>query len=710
MRVLELGGAWELAPIPYAGIRAEQAQQWYTMDVPSHWQQHEALRDYAGYMLYRKRFAFKAKKEERYHLLLPGVFYWSTVFVNGRRLGNHEGYFTAQRYDVTDLLAEENELLVEVHCPNEKVRNNKRMITGVFSHWDCLDPTTNPGGIWLAPELHATGAAYIDSCLFHTDEIEKDAATVSVRLEILAREAVHQNCIIELEPANFEGQKYSFERELDLDEGRNKLTFQYHLDAPALWWTHDRGLPNLYRLTVSLRDGRRVVDEFVDEVGVRLVRFDNWLCFLNNQRLYLKGNNHPPTDTRLATVTYENCERDVELYRQCHMNIIRVHAHVDHPHFYRAADRLGVLIWQDFPLQWSYSREIKTVAERMIREMVKLLYNHPSIALWCCHNEPIYLLDTDSTSWKERAKTFFSLFFWSWDRNVLDPALQAAAREVDRTRFVNKCSGEVELPWQKGGDTHFYFGWYREQGKSYWGFDRVICRLLPKNLRFVTEFGSQSFPNLESCRKFMHEDIRQIDWRELDRRHSLQTELMDHWIGLQQPDLATLIDKSQRYQAELNRFYVDRIRRVKYHPGGGVVPFMFTDPNPAIQWSVVDYWRVPKSSYYALRDALQPVYPFVVLDRDRRKPLGAPVKMEAYLVNDSLVDLGEVPLTLTVTDEAGKLVAEHHGKRAVGPDSPAVHYFTVFESPAMPGVYTVKLRLDHAGRQFENVYTFRVEQ
>ena len=62
MRVLELGGAWELAPIPYAGIRAEQAQQWYTMDVPSHWQQHEALRDYAGYMLYRKRFAFKAKK------------------------------------------------------------------------------------------------------------------------------------------------------------------------------------------------------------------------------------------------------------------------------------------------------------------------------------------------------------------------------------------------------------------------------------------------------------------------------------------------------------------------------------------------------------------------------------------------------------------------------------------------------------------------
>jgi len=709
MRVLELGGAWELAPIPCAGVRADQAQKWYAMDVPSHWQQHEELRDYAGYMLYRKHFSFKAKKDERYQLVLPGVFYWSTVFFNGRRLGNSEGYFVPQRYEVTELLAEDNELLVEVHCPNEKNRSNKRMIAGVFSHWDCLDPTTNPGGIWLAPELHATGSAGIDSCLFHTDELDKEGATVSIKVEITAREATTQKCVIELQPANFEGEGYSFERDLELDAGRNKLVFQHHLARPALWWTHDRGKPNLYRLTLTLRDGRRVTDAFEDEVGIRTVRFHDWICHLNNQRLYLKGNNQPPTDTRIAKVTYEDCARDIELYKRCHMNIIRVHAHVDHPQFYRAADRLGILIWQDFPLQWSYAREVLPVAERMIREMVRLLYNRPSIAMWCCHNEPIYLLDTSGTGWVDKYRTLISLFFWSWDRNVMDPVLQRAVEETDRTRFCNRCSGEVALPWQSGGDTHFYFGWYREQGKSYWGFDRVVYRRSPKNLRFVTEFGAQSFPNLKSSEKFMDPDIRRIDWAELHRRHSLQIELMDHWVGLQQPDLATLIEKSQRYQTALNRFHVDRIRRLKYQPNGGIVPFMFVDPNPAIQWSVVDYWREPKASYHALRDAMRPVYPFVVFDRERRRPGGTPVKMEVYLVNDTLDDLGEVTLNLTVDDEAGNLVAEHRAKAPVGPDSTAVHFLTVRESPDATGVYRVTLRMDHAGDRFDNVYTFRVE-
>jgi hypothetical protein len=110
-----------------------------------------------------------------------------------------------------------------------------------------------------------------------------------------------------------------------------------------------------------------------------------------------------------------------------------------------------------------------------------------------------------------------------------------------------------------------------------------------------------------------------------------------------------------------------------------------------------------------MRDALRPVYPFVVFDRDRRPSLGAPVRMDVYLVNDTLNDLGEVTLVLTITDEAGRQVAEHHAKQVVGPDGPATHFLTVFESPEAPGAYTVTLRMDHAGDRFDNVYNFRVE-
>jgi len=110
------------------------------MDVPSHWQQHPDLEFHSGKVIYRKKFSYRKKREgKRFRLVFPGIFYWSTIFFNGERLGRHEGYFDPQSYDITSLLKSSNEIVVEVDCPEEKEKNNKRMITGVFSHWDCID-------------------------------------------------------------------------------------------------------------------------------------------------------------------------------------------------------------------------------------------------------------------------------------------------------------------------------------------------------------------------------------------------------------------------------------------------------------------------------------------------------------------------------------------------------------------------------------------
>ena len=708
MKVQQLGGIWDLAPTAIGGIRPEQVGKWLAMEIPAHWQEHPELRHHAGFTLYRKKFTCEPPKGERIHLIFPGIFYYSTVWFNGRRLGDHEGYFSAQRYDVTDWLQEENEVVVETNCPDEKIRNSKRMITGVFSHWDCLDPTTNPGGIWLTPYLRATGDRLVDSCLFQTDELDGEDAAITVRLEVLSRRSGHAKVEIVLQPENFTGEAYRFANEMELDEGRHKLAFSHVLTKPALWWTHDRGEPNLYRLTVTVSDEDKPSDQYEALVGVRTIEFDHWICRLNGRRLFVRGSNQPPTDTRLARVTPEIAARDVRLAVEANMNMLRVHAHVDHPALYEAADRAGLLLMQDFPMQWSYAREVLPVAERMIQDMVRLLYNHPSIAIWTCHNEPIYLVETDDETPTEVLKTVGTLFFWGWNRNVLDAALKKAVEAVDRTRAVNKSSGEPWTPWQKGGDTHFYFGWYRFQGKSMFKFD-TVRRRFPNNLHFVTEFGAQSFPNRESCRKFMAEELHRIDWQRLEDRHSLQKKLMDHWVGLAQPDLPTLIEKSQAYQSEMNRFYVDRCRRAKYAPCGGVLQFMFTDPNPAIQWSVVDYWREPKQSYYALRDAFRPVYAFLLLSAAARRPGGAPIRIEAYVVNDTEADLGTVNLQLLVADAEGRVVAEHRAAVRVGADCPAVPALTVDESPERPGRYTVTLTMERADDRFSNIYHFQVE-
>ena len=71
------------------------------------------------------------------------------------------------------------------------------------------------------------------------------------------------------------------------------------------------------------------------------------------------------------------------------LDLLRVHAHVARPELYDAADEAGLLLWQDMPLQWGYARSVRKQAVRQARKAVDLLGHHPSIALWCGHNEPV---------------------------------------------------------------------------------------------------------------------------------------------------------------------------------------------------------------------------------------------------------------------------------------------------------------------------------
>ena len=705
MKVKDLAGSWELSPVDTFPSSPDDVPFWLTMDVPSHWQQHPDLETHAGKVVYKKHFSIRKKKTAAYRLVLPGVFYWSTVYLNGRRLGDHEGYFAAQVYDVTADLKSKNDLVVHVDCPNEKKKNGKRMITGVFGHWDCLDPQTNPGGIWLAPYLQESTGLFVDALRIHTESIGNDRATLRARIDLSCDREQPAVIRVEYKPATFKGNAQVFKHEADLAAGANALDFSHTLTKPRLWWTHDLGRPDLYDATVQVLDAKgKIQDEHTQTVGVRTVTVRDWIFTLNGQRLYIKGNNYAPADTRLATVTDERVEQDLQLARDCHMNMLRVHAHVDHPALYRAADRAGMLLWQDFPLQWSYQKDVLPVARDQMARMVRLLYNHPSVALWCCHNEAIHLVDTKDEDFVNLAKSAFSIFIWSWNRNVMDVQLKKVAQNEDPSRFVNRSSGEPGLI-KESGDTHFYFGWYRVQGPKRL-FEKV-AKLTPKNLRFVTEFGAQSFPNLESSRKFMDEHIDRIDWERLQQRNSLQIDLMEHWVGLDHESLADLITASQEYQSRINQYYIDRIRLLKYAPGGGVIPFMFNDPNPAVQWSVVDYWRVPKKSYEALCRAFSPQYAFALPDKDEYL-VGEIITVPVYAVNDARESYGDVTLDYVLTAPDGQIVMERAFRFFLPQDCLAIPVAQVQQALDQKGTYRLVLTMRHAKFTLENDYPIEV--
>lgn len=724
-RTMSLDGDWQLLPIGdfRQGFYPLGDDAWLTQTLPAHWQQHPLLERYAGKLVYRKRFELHElsnlgageasqflppfSSARRFWLRINGIFYWSQPYFNGVDLGRHEGYFVPQEYDVTRWVAADNTLVIEADCPDEHNKLGKRMITGVFSHWDCIDPTTNPGGVWLPIELISTGPTRIQQVLLRTDALGAAAAGLSFHATLDTLAAADVTLRWTLAPKNFIGEVQVIEQPRALAAGAQTIAGTFDLRDPQPWWTHDLGHPSCYTITLEVLHAGEVSDAHSFTYGLRRFEMRNWIAYLNGKRLFIKGNNYAPGDTRIATMTPERYGHDLQLAIECHMNMLRVHAHIEHPAFYEAADLAGVLLWQDFPLQWLYRREILPEALRQVRAMIALLGNHPAIALWCMHNEPLYAIDTKDETLYAKFRAYVSVFIWNWNRDVMDGQLKQAAQQEDPTRPVVRASGEYAVPFfRKGTDTHFYFGWYGGVYGPLRTFERV-SRVALANLRFVTEFGAQSFPNIESCAKFLDPEISKIDWEQVAARHHMQPTMFDYWLAWRTAtSLTDLVAMTQEYQSLINRYYIDRLRFHKYRPTGGIVPFMFNDSNPAVQWSIVDYWRVPKRSYYAMQTAFSPQYLFSLFERDHY-PVDQAITLPLYVVNDAH---RPVPVQLkAVLHSPHDIVAQVERSLTLPPDSMAIEIDRLRLTPTVPGTYRLVLTLSsEQGQLLENDYTIMV--
>jgi beta-mannosidase len=302
---------------------------------------------------------------------------------------------------------------------------------------------------------------------------------------------------------------------------------------------------------------------------------------------------------------------------------------------YQAADARGLLLWQDMPLQWGYARGVRKHAVRQAREAVDLLGHHPSIAVWCGHNEPIAIEDTewtDSRAGKARlaARVAAGQQLPSWNKTLLDGSIKRALEKADGTRPVVAHSGVLPHPPRfDGTDAHLYFGWYFGEERAFSGF----LRAMPRMARFVSEFGAQAVPSGDVA--FMEpERWPDLDWERLKRTHCLQRSIFDRYVP--PADHATFDEwreATQSYQATVVKHHVETLRRLKYRPSGGFAHFCFADGHPAVTWSVLDHERRPKLAYEALRAACRPV--IVVADRlPARVAPGQAIALDVHVVSD----------------------------------------------------------------------------
>jgi beta-mannosidase len=700
-RGVELSGLWRACvaddDVRRDGVGLDHVDgDWPEIAVPGHWRATPAFADHDGPLLYRHRFELAAPAEgRRKFVTLDGVFYQADVWLDGAYLGDPEGYFFPHSFDITDLarLATEHVLAIEVSCAPQRHRAAKRNITGSLQHSDMLDPAWNPGGLWRPVRIQETGAVRIDRLRV----VCRDANDARAHLRLHARlDADRQRSVVVR--TSVDGEVVA-EQSRSLAAGLNEVDWNLDVNDPALWWPWSMGHQHLTEVEVEVLVEGTPSHSRAVRTGLREVSLHDWTFSVNGEQLFVKGVNVAPTRQALAEATPAEVRRDVELARDAGLDLIRVNGHIARTELYDAADELGMLVWQDFPLQWGYARTIRKEAVRQAREAVDALGHHPSIAVWCAHNEPMPADDSRQKSYGPSiVRHVLQQQVPSWNKSILDRWVKRAFETADESRAVIAHSGVApHVPQLNGTDSHLFFGWYHGDERDVEGFAATV----PRMVRFVSEFGAQSVPNAADFMEPEHWPA--LDWDHLVEHHGMQREAFEaHVPPHRHATFEAWRDATQRYQADLLRHHIESFRRLKYRPTGGFCFLSLADAHPAVSWSILDHERHPKAAYSAVLEACLPV--IVVADRlPAEVTAGDTLALDVHVVSDVRQVLEHVVCTATL-----RWVGGHHSWTWEGdvPPDDCVRVGTAqFVVPDTAGELWFDLVLEHGDAVATNRYT-----
>ena len=709
----DLSGRWRLAPGD-ENLRRRYHEEsfddsdWETTEVPGHWRRHPAFATHDGPFLYRKTFTGGVPDADRRQwLVLDGIFYQSDVWFDSVYLGDTEGYFFPHQFEVSGLMRSRPDhcLSIEVTCSPPGDTQHKRTITGIFQDSDSLDRSANPGGIWRPVRIEESGPVRILHHRMVCSHADPTAATVSFRA-VLHTETERTITM----RSTIDGMDRHAEHRLAA--GENRLEWTMTVARPSLWWPHSMGDQPLVDVTIEVHDTDGTPsDARTSRMGLRSIEMHDYITSVNGQRIFLKGAGHDPVDYWLAEATAEDHRRDLQLARDAHLDLLRVHAHIGRPELYDAADELGMLLWQDFPLKWGYHRSIRKQAVRQAREAVDLLGHHPSIAVWCVHDEPIPTVrrgevptgpegarrpptpERPVSAWRVALRHQIP----SYNRMIIDRSVARMLRREDKSRPVVGHSGMLpSLPKLDGSDTHLSLGWRTGDERQL----PALCATMPRLARFVGEFGSQSVP--VDADFIDASNWPDLDWALLEERYSLEGDSLARHVPPAAFDTFEEWAQATRdYQAMVIRFHIETLRRLKYHPTGGFTVSSLADSMPAITTSVLSYGRVPKDGFEALTAACRPV--MAIADRlDPHLHGGAPIVVGIHVVSDLRVDITDAVTTATLRWEGGQHRRSWSG--AVPADSCVLVGNLEFDAPALDGPIELEVELRHGGESICSRY------
>ena len=577
-----------------------------------------------------------------------GIDTLSDVYLNGEKLGSTDNMHIAWEYPVSELLKEEDNILTVItHSPLRFIReaDQKHHLGGSaesmrgFPHlrkahcmfgWD-WGPRLPDQGIWKDVELLGWEDARILDVRVHQEVLTQDGVPVNEAQDggRISREG--HACVYLTVEVITEGTADRTELTLTAPDGE---TWQFQpgerfaVPSPALWWPNGLGEQPLYTLRVSAYAAAASSDEEQNEgsiilreedvkelrIGLRsaamLQKEDRWgesfAAMVNGQAFFSMGADYIPEDCILSRRSRSRTEVLLRDCRDAHFNAIRVWGGGIYPDddFYDLCDELGLVVWEDLMFacaNYRLTESFVTSITQEIRQNVRRFRHHASLLLWCGNNEmEQFALEREYDGTDETAADYLI------QNEYIIPGI---LKEEDPDRFYWPSSpssgGKFVFPRDPDrGDVHYWDVWHG--GVPFTGYRAYY-------FRYLSEFGFQSFPAMETIRSFTLPQDRNIFSyvMEMHQRNSGANGKILQYLSqnyLYPTNLSLLVYASQLLQADAIRYGVEHLRRNRTdNRCMGAIYWQLNDIWPVASWSSVDYYGRWKALHYSAKRFFAPV-------------------------------------------------------------------------------------------------------
>lgn len=651
-----------------------------------------------------------------------GVNYSCDVYLNGHKLNDslHRGMFLRQRYNITSHIRPGRNRLAVIVYPPDPVGNpnggqgGDGMIAKNVSHqyvagWDWIQPIRDRNtGIWDKVYIEKTGAVDIKDPHLVTlvpgtrkPQGPQQPAIVKLSADLENTSDHPVNGILKY---NLNGTTVSQKVLLAPHKTTPVSLPDFTLQNPKLWWPNGYGRQDVYTIDLQFLQEGTLSDHETIRFGAREIRRE-WnpvtsssQFSVNGQKIFLKGGNWIVSDAMLR-LSDRRYDAEIRFHRDMNLNLIRIWggALLERPEFYEACDRYGLLVFQDFWMsgdcngRWNdrmklESRETRrlypddhTLFLQSVADGIRLIRNHPSLAIWCGGNE--------ITPPEDILKAM---------RDSLLPQLDGT-----RTFFEYSNSDSMSANILHGGGD----GPYNIQPvDTFWKF-----RTYP----FNSELGSVGMGDYKSLQRFVPQEnlTAPPQYTPATEKNKRPAEKADSvweyhkYIGYEKypglygdvTDVKDFTRKAQLVNYDQYRALMEGFSAHMWQWYTGTIIWKTQNPWTALRGQMYDYYLDPNACLYGLRSGSEPVH-----------IMYNPVEGTLTAVNNGFTALKGVTVQASVLDMNGRktlLASQALDVPASGIISTASFKEKISALSAEKGVFLL-LKLQDARQQSlsENLY------